>query len=291
MLSSRIYYVNSANRLSGTNAHFSYPLNIPQDGGFDHVVLLQANIPISYYVVQAGYNTFTLQEDDATITITMVPGNYNASSFASILTTKLNNASVKHWTYTVSFPNVFTEANTGKFTFTVSGNSVPPVFVFTNSLWEQMGFNKNTSYTWDAHSITSPNVINFMPESHIIIHSDIVGNQDNDILQEIFNNNAQPLSNAVYQCYDTLGYSKRLSTNQSNVYWFSITDEDNVELFLNGVHCIFTLLLYKKGVGGFGYALPPSLAIPKLTRSIAASNPVEDTVDTIDNSVLGTTTF
>ena len=37
-------------------------LQIPYDSSYDRVTLLQCNIPISYYLVQNGYNTFVLSD-------------------------------------------------------------------------------------------------------------------------------------------------------------------------------------------------------------------------------------
>src|SRR5690349_17771148 len=108
MQSSRIYYVNSLSRLSGTGSHFTYLIQIAKETGFDRVCLLQANIPISYYVVQAGYNTMTLVELGVNITITVPVGNYSATSFAATFSSLLNAASTHGWAYAVSFPNSFT---------------------------------------------------------------------------------------------------------------------------------------------------------------------------------------
>ena len=59
---SKIYYINSQFRLSGTNGSFSYKISIPSGANFDRVCVLEANIPISYYMVPEGYNKFFLRE-------------------------------------------------------------------------------------------------------------------------------------------------------------------------------------------------------------------------------------
>ena len=50
----------------------------------------------------------------------------------------------------------------------------------------------------------------------------------------------------IFQCNYIMGFSKKLRTNQSNVYWFSLVDQHGVQLDLNGLNMVFTLLLFKK---------------------------------------------
>lgn len=89
-------------------------------------------------------------------------------------------------------------------------------------------------------------MVKFVPEDSLYIHSDIVSDGDSDVLQEIFNGNSVPLSNAVYQCFDVQGYSKALRTNKSNIYWFALNDENGKRIDLNGLNMVFTLLLFKR---------------------------------------------
>lgn len=244
---SSIYYINSASRISGTNGQFCYSIPIPSNSNYDRVCLLQANIPISYYIVPLGENTFTLTEMGVPITVTVPIGNYNVNSFKTVVIALLNAASQHSWVYNISFPISFTAANTAKFTYSVSGNGVnQPSFTFTTNLHEQFGFNSNTTNTFVSSSMTSNNVVSFIPENSLFIRSDIVDDGNENILQEIFNNNAQPLSNAVFLCPDVQGFSKRLRTTQSSVYTFSITDADGRGTQLNGVACHFSLILFKR---------------------------------------------
>lgn len=249
--SSQIYYVNSTHRVSGTHGHFTYSIPLPPNCNFDRVCLLQANIPITYYLIPDGYNTFVLTERktgvNTSVTITVPPGNYNVNSFASIVGALLTAASPNVWTYTITFPNSFTSTQTGKFTFSVTGpvvgNGDTATFTINNSMTEQFGFDTSVSF---SSTVTSTNVVNFIPETSILLHSDIVNDGDSDVFQEMFNNNSSPLSNCVYVCPDVLGYSKKLRTNQASIYSFSLTDEHTRPLNLNGVNCIFTMILFKQ---------------------------------------------
>jgi len=250
MQSSNIYYINSIARTSGTPGNFTCEVQIPKSENYDRVTLLQANIPVSYYLVGVGYNTFQLVENNGvattTTTITLVPGNYTANSFITVIVPLLNTASPNGWIYSITIPNGFTSSNTGKFTFTVSNNLTrQPSFVL-NNMWEIFGFEQNSTNTFVGNTLTSTNVVKFVPEDSLMIHSDICDNGENSILQEVFGNNSVAFSNITYQCPDVLSYSRRLRTNQSNSYTFSLTDEHNRQVDLNGVNVIFTIVLFKK---------------------------------------------
>ena len=69
-------YVNSRNRLDGTDSDFSYNVKFPPGLDVDHVTVLNALIPKSYYLIQLGHNTFDLQEGNSIVTIPIPVGNY-----------------------------------------------------------------------------------------------------------------------------------------------------------------------------------------------------------------------
>ena len=85
--------------------------------------------PKSYYLIQEGYNSFVLGEQDLTMintasTVTIPPGNYSKNGFIIALTSALNTASRHHYIYSITYP-ASSETNTGKFTFKVSLNNLP----------------------------------------------------------------------------------------------------------------------------------------------------------------------
>ena len=140
--SQQIFYINSSMRTAGESGNFSYQVQLPPNSNFDRVCVLQANIPISYYIVPAAFNTLTLVEGPAHITITVPPGNYTANTFASAVATLLTSSSLNTWVY-----NIVLSTLTGKFLFSVSGNgSSQPSFILGTNLYEQFGFNSNTSF-------------------------------------------------------------------------------------------------------------------------------------------------
>ena len=95
--------MDSHERVSGTHSDFSFVLEFQDD--YDHAVVLQVNIPKSYYIVQNGLNTFILQEGLSSVVITLPYGNYSRLSFRTQLQSSLNAHSPNGWTYVVSIPN------------------------------------------------------------------------------------------------------------------------------------------------------------------------------------------
>ena len=103
IISKRIFYVDSHNKLSGTHSNFSYYLEYQNE---EYDVVLQATIPKSYYLVQAGKNTFVLNENGNHVVISMPLGNYSRTSFRFQLQEQLNTNSPLGYTYVISIPNV-----------------------------------------------------------------------------------------------------------------------------------------------------------------------------------------
>lgn len=244
---SQIFYINSRNRISGTNSNFSYAIEIDRTKSYTHVCCLQLSIPKSFYLIQEESNTFTLQEGILSATITIPKGNYNINSLESNLTTLLNTASPNGWTYSITYPNTNTSADSGKFTYSVSGNSgVQPQFIFTTYLYEQLGFEQNSTNTFVANSLESVNVLNLQREGTLYLYSNIANNGGDAILQEVFSNNDPDFGSITYQCTSLEGYSKQLAASSNNVYHFTLCDENGIEIDLNGQNLLCTIQLYQK---------------------------------------------
>ena len=65
--SKRIFYINTRSRLSGTDSNFTYSLPMPPNAEYDKACVLQCSIPKSYYLIEAGYNTFQLRENGSAL--------------------------------------------------------------------------------------------------------------------------------------------------------------------------------------------------------------------------------
>jgi hypothetical protein len=242
----KIQFINSVDRISGTDSNFSYKIELPKDKIYDRVVILNASMPKSYYLIPK--NSFlTLRELTTDVNITVPPGNYNRKSFATVITNLLNSNSPNGWIYTIAYPDAFTNADLGKYIYSVSGNGVnQPSLIFNTQLYKQFGFNKGSTNVFVSNQLTSVNVLKFQSEDVILIHSDLVDNGGDDILHEIYSNGSPNLSNIVHECFAPENNSRILSTSNSGVYRFTITDEDNNIIDFNGLNITFTVLFYKK---------------------------------------------
>jgi len=248
---SRVEYINSALRSNGTNESFTWTITMSQDEVYDKVVVLFANIPISYYLVSSGSNVFQLQELTTVVNITVPPGDYSSNSFINVVLPLINSASPNHWTYTMSINNSFTSAQNGLYTWTVSGNSSnQPSFIFPtgNYLFDQFGFSAGSTNVFVGNTLTSVNVLNFVPETSIYCYSNLIETRDNNttnILQEFYGQNNVNFSNLVYQCTSLEGYSKTINNAHRNSFTMTLLDEYGNLMNLNGRPWFVTLLFYK----------------------------------------------
>ena len=245
----KLFYINSRNRLSGTDSNFYYKFDIEPDSKYTDIAVLQMVVPKSYYLVQDQSNTFILEENSQA-TITIPEGNYSRQSLQTVVQSLLNSASPNGWAYTVSYPTTSSIADTGKYTFSVTGNGgVQPKFIFTTYVYEILGFSKNSTNTFSSDTLTSTNVIKLTREDTLFLHSDICLNEGggDDILQEIFTSTGNAfLSNVHFENKNVEAYSKKIASNNSQVFRFKLTNEDGDEIELNGQNMVITLLLYQK---------------------------------------------
>ena len=244
-MNTRTYYIDSHNRINSGDSHsnFTYKIDLPNIKQADAkglaVVCLSATIPRSYYLVRSGLNTFKIDEGGGkTATVTVPAGNYSATSFKSAVGTLMTNASPNAYTYTITLSLV-----TGKFSYTCTG--VTSIIMFaaaTSTLYEQFGFTANSTNVVPA---TSTNVVLFQSKNTLQIHSDMIDDGQTDILQEINTSGTTDFSSISYRCPEALMYAKQLRTNSSNVFQFRVTDEDGLDLELNGLNVVLAIKLFQ----------------------------------------------
>ncbi len=244
-INSATFFVNSRDRINGTDSNFSFLLPYSQNANYDRVTVLAMAIPKSYYLIQIGFNTFLLQEDDILTTITIPPGNYSRRSLQTVLISLLNAGSPNYWTYGVSYPNNLIEADTCKFTFSVTGNASQPAIICTENVFEVLGFNTNSTNTFVDNSLTSTNVIKLQLEDTLFLHSDIGSNGRDGIIASIYSA-APDLSILNYTCPDVQAYSRKLVSGNSNVFHFSLLNEDGRIIETNGQNINFIILLWSR---------------------------------------------
>lgn len=240
-LNKQIFYIDSHNKSSGSHSNFQYIIEVDQNADYTHVVMLDCSIPKSSYTIASPYNSFDVIEAGVSRPITIPEGNYNRTSFKNVLKTKLNEGG---YTYDITFDNPNRTGDTGKFTYTCV--EINPTFVIGEGLYEQMGFEKNTSYVFSGNSLVSVNVSNFRPEANYYILSDICQNKDNNIFQNVISSGTSDYSYINWYNHDIEAYSKTFVKTKSNRYSFIITDEDYREIHLNGLNVIFTIMIYQE---------------------------------------------
>ena len=242
---------NSKDRISGSNSNF---VSAPVDIGinkFNSVCLLCASIPKSYYNVPSGYNTFTLTEKGVNTTITIPVGSYNKINLASVLSTLLTNGSValgNNWTYVITNPSP-TQADTFKFTFTVSGNGLfqPTITMTSTSPFRQLGFEPSSSYPFVANVLTSANAINLAYILRIFIKSNICNDSNDGVLDEILSvGSFAPQSVLFYQQFNIDVNTRIFNSNLPNSWNFVLVDSYGQEIDLNGIPWAFTVVFYER---------------------------------------------
>ena len=240
---SKRVYVDSEERISGTSSNFSYAIDIPDGAKYDTCCVLSMIIPRSYYLIRSGQNRAVITIDGVEYPFEVSPGNYNANNFAEALLAILNG--IAPASFTIAFSTI-----TGKYTYKYTG---PATVVFDfedpSRLGHQMGFDEVSVNQFHQQNgtavLSSKNVVNFVSTSTLFLHSDIV-NDGTDILQEVYAENSIPFSNLVYNCKVPGLYAKKLRNNTSSLFNFSLCDEHDKEVDLNGHEICVTLILYRR---------------------------------------------
>ncbi len=238
-------YIDSRNRLSGTDSNFTYQIQFPSDHDFTHVTLLNALIPKSYYLIAEHNNSFQLQEGSQIVTIDIPIGNYFLQAWQTTLSSLLTSNSPNHWTYNVTYPSA-NGADTGKLYYTVTNNTSQPSII-VSTLFEPFGFFQNTTNTFINNEINSTTVINLQSETRLLLHCSLVNNPAEDnVLISINATSNVSFSTISYINYAPEYRSHRLYSQLSQTASFSLTDESGRILDLNGLNMNLTLMLYKK---------------------------------------------
>lgn len=234
-------YINSKDRIAGTSSNFDYNLTQIDDlSKYDRVALLWCTCAKSYYLIEDNVNdTFLLEENGDIKQINLDQGNYTFNTLAVEIQNKLN--AVSTYTYTVA-PNV----KLAKYIITVTNNSgVQPVIVMNSYLNEVIGFEFNTSYTFNSDSLISPNVVRLQRTEALSLFCNIVNTPEGS-LQELFT--ANQVDSSIFQVHNLNPYQwshpiKKLNTN---VIHFELRDYNTNQIVgLNGLNIQMQLMFYR----------------------------------------------
>lgn len=245
----QIINIYSNNKDSGTQSNFYISLNINQGRQYDYMCVGQLAIPCSYYAVQSGFNTFTFMEDATSTTITVPVGNYNVNQLMNKLDALLEAASVSTAQFSITYPNGNSAVDTGKITYTItSGSATTYQFIFpsTTGINVLMGFDVSSTNTFSLGVLTSTNVINMKTNKMIYLTCDQTHDSCGVILQEIPNQGWGNMSIVTFQTTSIEMWSKKIISWPVKQFHFTLRDEANQEIDLNGQTWAFSLLFYKR---------------------------------------------
>lgn len=249
MESSQIYYVNSRNRDSGTDSDFYIRLDIDQNNKFDRISLLSVSIPKSFYNISEYNNKLlVLNEDGAggSRLISIPIANYNRRSLSAVLTSLLND-NPQDFVYGISYTTNINVGDTCKFTITVTGNGgIQPVFSFqtSNTAFEILGFQRDSTNSFVADSLVSTNIINFNQENTFYLYTNVCQDKSS-ILQSIYTADTENNSFIIWNNDNPLVNTKVYIGSTSNLFHFFIRNEDDLPVNLNGLNINLSIILYQ----------------------------------------------
>lgn len=244
----QLYYINSYYRINqnDSTSNFTFKVNLNPNIDYSHITLLDATIPKSNYAVRSNNNNFSVIESSGTREITIPIGNYSRRGFKNVLLPLLND-NVDNIIYTMSYNDITNTVDTGKYTWSCSGNSTQPSFVFGNiTLADNMGFYVNSTNTFNGNTLISTRVMNFRIRDTFFILSNLIQNKDDIVLAHVISNQSSNYDHVNFKNHAPQEYSKTFSKSKSNVYNFQITDENFKDVDLNGLDVFFTIMIYKE---------------------------------------------
>lgn len=238
-------YINSKDRLSGTSSDFVARIEVDRSIAFDKISLINATIPRSFYNVTSRNNVFLVEENGQQRSITLPPANYSRKTIRNVVQSLLNTDSEPGYSYTVSIDSS-SVGDTGKFTFTVTTSNPQPSFIFSSSSpVAELGFPIGT-HAFVTGKLVAVNVANLLEKSRVIIRSNICQNQNNNVLQNMLATSGSSFDFINYSNNTPVENYRDFVMDASNIYTFTLYDENLDVLDLNGLNFSFTIMLWRE---------------------------------------------
>jgi hypothetical protein len=196
---------------------------------YNTISIHHVQIPVSYYVVNNTNNYLSITGGN----YTLINGNYNASSFSTMLLAKLGVG----WNMSISaVTGIYTLGYTGNFTI----NS-------TSTCQRLLGFKVATSISSVSNNLTFLYPCNFLGinrlkvKSNILqtnnVDSNIAGGRCNTLATIPVNNSSGGIINYLNQC----NFKTILSNMTINSIDIQVTDENDNLVDFNGIDIYITL--------------------------------------------------
>lgn len=247
------FLVDSKQRLAGSIENFTYRIDIDDKGdeSYDQVAVVSVTIPKTYYSLSTD-SILRVIENSVPRDIVVPKGDYNTNSLQHVLLAKLNIAPATI-TYTMTYPDPITEANTKKFTWTHDqAYAVSFETIGDNRLHHILGFYENIAYSFadvsGTQTLVSYRAVNMEHTKYILLKSDIshnTGNLDSDteILCRIpVMSGDSPIHYRLINLEDEV---KTLAAPNNNQFRFCLYDDEGRLLDLNENDWSFTMFLSK----------------------------------------------
>lgn len=240
--------INSYDRLEGSTSNSNFAFRIPNlhTRNYSHVTVLQAIVPMSYYMVQEGQNYFYMIEDSVPRKIEIQPANYTLKALKANLIALLNYQAPGDLVYDILYPGP-NDPDTGKFLYQVTGTYTSIQLVVMprsqSNIFELLGFENGSTNEFVMGELESTNVLKIRREDQLVIHSDLCTNTNDNVLCSIFIGNSQPFGNVVYTNFAPMESARRITMRGSETCNFYLTNENGVPIDLQGLNMIMELLL------------------------------------------------
>ena len=234
-----------------------------------YVSIVNAQIPVSYYVINATNNLFNYTYNSVPHSYVIPEGNYNATTLISTMTGLITSTPI---TIIINkLTGVLTFSSVGNFVFIYTNNSIMPVLGFTKANTPSI---LNTTY-----NLTAPYPLNLLGIKLIEIKSsalnvssfDSVGLNSSNTLVSIPSDNA-PFNMLSYISYNSLD-SHILRQKILNGIDIVLTDENNNYIDFHNVDWTITLCL--------SIIKDEENAISNDLKQVLSNNELDDKIDEI----------
>lgn len=219
-------FINSADRISGTNENFIVQLQDKSPGFKKDVGVVSVIIPYTYYNINNNNNAMGLSISGHNYPVSLTNGNYTSSSFTSMLNTQLGVSAGITFSSSIS-------ATTGL--LGITANNSNPSFGITGYPW--LGTTQTTTlYNSVGSALTLPVPINLSGTPYIDVRADLplssVNSKDfNRYLLARVPINTTPF-NSIFYTNDNFNYVNT-QTENINSLQLSLFDADGNQMDLN----------------------------------------------------------
>ena len=233
-------------KLNGSlNSFFSFILKpaitIADNKNNLSIKLSTAELPYSFYTVNAYNNTFNIVENGIPRLITITKGSYDIFEFRDLIRDSLGSA-----TYIVTV-----NINTGK--MNISNPTLAILGInFTSDAFKLMGFSNQSYEELAVDGLTSPNVMSLFSITGIYLKSNLSGsniyntrlNNNTSSILQLIQIEADPFNMINYRS-TTDAFITILNINNIDQLTFRLTDQEDNLIDFNGVDFEFTLKVFE----------------------------------------------